>query len=75
MVVAIPALAQQPPNPQKVDPLIEEVGRLLSPDGIRERQLQAIKALADAYTAEKEARIAEKEWWSLYVKGLNNKPK
>lgn len=44
-------VAQAPKKP--VDPIIEEVSKSLSPEGIQERQLRAIKALAEAYEAAK----------------------
>lgn len=45
------AFAQETKKP--VDPIIEEVSKSLSPEGIQERQLRAIKALAEAYEAAK----------------------
>ena len=52
IVLSTAASAQEPPK-KPVDPIVEEVGKALSPEGIQERQLRAIKALADAYEREK----------------------
>jgi hypothetical protein len=64
VLAALPALAGEPKPP---DPIIQEVANSLSPDGIKDRQLQAIRALADAYEREKaradaaEAKLKESE--------------
>lgn len=50
-LAAFSASAEEAKKP--ADPIVEEVGKSLSQEGIQERQLRAIKALADAYEREK----------------------
>lgn len=57
LLLAMPAFAQELPK-KPADPIVEEVSKSLSPEGIQERQLKAIKALADAYEHEKARAVA-----------------